>query len=119
MVDFKQLLSKAATSASQLPSFPQKGMEYHIDAQNPNFSTIEDVYEEERFGRKVWRKQTLYLVNTKEGLLRISPNQIQQLFAVLEKASVNPKTVWVTVLTSGGTDALKFELVSTDETHKD
>ena len=115
MVDFKKLLHEQANKASQLPSFPQKGQNYNIDAQNPNFNAIEDSYGEERFGRKITRKQTLYLVNTKEGVLRISPNQLQQLGELLETCDITEKTQYVEVVTSEGAEALKFELVGLHE----
>lgn len=115
MSNFKKLLHERATQAAQLPSFPQKGQNYNIDAQNPSFDAIEDTYMEERFGRKVWRKQTLYLINTKEGVLRISPNQMQQLGELLESAAITEKTELVEVVTSEGAEALKFEFVGLHE----
>lgn len=116
MVDFKQAMHKAAQDASELPSFPQKGQEYNIDVKKTRFEPLEDTYQEESFGRTRTRKQTLYRVITKEGVLRISPNQLQQLCEQLDKADINDKTEFVTVLTSEGDKPLKFELQSTDET---
>lgn len=111
MVDFKKLLAEKSIEASKLPSFPQKNVTYHIYAQNPDLSAHDDYVEQENnFGKMVKRKQTVYYVNTKEGILRISPNQIQQLNEVLAELQIDDETEYITVDTKDSAHGLVFEL---------
>jgi hypothetical protein len=48
MSSFKKALTQSAKNASELPSFPQKGQEYHIDAIHTRFDPIEDTYQDDR-----------------------------------------------------------------------
>lgn len=109
MVDFKKLLEASSKQAASLPSFPQKNAIYNIDLKNPDFSPHEDVVEQENaFGKMVKRKQTVYYVNTKEGILRISPNQIQQLNLVLSDVTIDAKTEYIAVRTEDSAHGLMF-----------
>jgi hypothetical protein len=112
-MSFKEILAKRAKEASMLPSFPQKSMQYNIDIQKTTFAPIDDwTKQENAFGKMVERKQTLYTVITKEGVLRISPNQVQQLQDVLSAVEFELNQQYVLVETS--TEAalpLKFFLV--------
>lgn len=111
MINFKKLLAQTASEASKLPSFPQKGKTYNINAKTPDMSAHEEWTEQENnFGKMVRRKQTVYHVNTKEGLIRISPNQIQQLSDILQNAKVNEETEFITVRTADSDHGLIFTL---------
>lgn len=111
MVDFKKLLEQASNEASKLPSFPQKGVVYHISIANPDFSAHDDTVEQENnFGKMVRRKQTVYHINTKEGILRVSPNQIQQLSKLLATFIPDKSAEYVAVETSDSEHGLVFAI---------
>jgi hypothetical protein len=114
MVDFKKLLEKSSMEASKLPSFPQKGVVYHINAQNPDFTTHEDKIEQENaFGKMIKRTQTVYHINTQEGILRVSPNQIQQLNTLLAPFCIDPAQTWLPIETKDSEHGLIFLLAPT------
>jgi hypothetical protein len=111
-MNFKEAMQKSANEAKNLPSFPQKGVVYNISTRNNDFKAVEDWTEQENnFGKMVRRKQTVYIVNTKEGILRISPNQMQQLSEVLGDVAITDDMHFVQVKTEDSTHGLLFLLV--------
>jgi hypothetical protein len=111
MVDFKKLLADKAKEASMLPSFPQKNATYNISVSNPDMQPREDWTEQENsFGKMVKRKQTVFHINTKEGIIRISPNQMMQLNDLLADIEVPTNAQYVTVNTADSEHGLVFVL---------
>ena len=107
---FSEKTKAAAAHAANLASFPMKGTTYHINAENPDLSIHEIPMRQERFGKMVETTQTVYHLNTKEGKLRLSPNQMQQFNSLFDGMEIDPKQTWLPVVTNERTEATEFRL---------